>query len=68
MNNTELDSKFADTISYKINSKYKRHTGPGIRWCQKSHSYQDDKSRKRRRRQKMNNSKKKRRQLRTTLV
>ena len=41
MNTKELRSK-----SYEKNSKYHRHTGPGVRFLQKSRSYKEDKSRK----------------------
>ena len=47
MNTKELRSK-----SYEKNSKYHRHTGPGVSALQKSRSYKEDKSRKWRKRQK----------------
>ena len=47
-----MDSKELNTKSYEKNSKYHRHTGPGVRHIQKSRSYKDDHSRKWRKRQK----------------
>tara|TARA_Y100000768_G_scaffold313589_1_gene248363 strand:+ start:1139 stop:1408 length:270 start_codon:yes stop_codon:yes gene_type:complete len=42
-----MDSvKELNTSSYITNSRYKRHTGQGIRFSQSSRSYHEDKSRK----------------------
>ena len=52
-----MDSKELNTKSYEKNSKYHRHTGPGVSAIQKSRSYKDDKSRKWRKRQKKDSNK-----------
>ena len=46
------DIKELNSKSYEKNSKYHRHTGPGVRHIQKSRSYKEDHSRKWRKRQK----------------
>jgi hypothetical protein len=37
-----MDHKELRTNSYEVNSNYKRHTGPGIRFRQKSRSWDSD--------------------------
>ena len=52
-----MDFKELNTKSYEKNSKYHRHTGPGVSAIQKSRSYKEDKSRKWRKRQKKDSNK-----------
>ena len=57
-----MDSKELNTKSYEKNSKYHRHTGPGVSAIQKISSYKYDKSRKWRKRQNKDSNKEYRKQ------